>query len=1078
MPTTMANIHSRSRETDSVCHWSYLDEYDVEEQVFYRTDGAVVIMMEVVPAPSLNKPNHMLADEAESIAQWISGMTENETISFTYYSSKIIDAALGKYRQTGGEQTPILQQMRTIRERFIAVGVDNAYFDFAGTKADFRTRLLRTVITITVPPQQAIGILQGIADAARAGIFRKTHPSRVRFEKQRQALVRRAQDIRLQLTSKLSMMGCEILPLDEHGAISIIRELVYPKTGHRGTLADRPWEKIYERIPLTQVTIDSDRGRVESEGAIYRVLTLQGHPVKTHPGMVTLPVRRMGGRSFIEYLDRGFVTLTLRAKSKNFSRNHLRKLAQDLGGGWAMPGRGQEAARQVGIAQTWLESEGRTFFQVEMIATTWGEDERDADERILRFRDRLSENIGKVNLEHREAPDYFLRALPGNATPPIQMANRYTLLCDRQVVDLMPLWFRSRGTKEAMMLIHSATGEPFALSPWGGSSYGFMVAGKPGVGKSVFVQLLILDFLCHPQSQVIMFDKGKSYLTLTMLFGDKGSYLDVAQGGGCFNPCYGTYDQAKKHAVSAIARMASPPGREPISQAQAGIIEEILRAIFAQNRISTTYHDLAELRTRYPDAFIDFAGKRMRAQFVSAEIQKRISAQSTEDRNLRIYYRYHLHQEERRDQDRARRNQPGERIDVVSLARLLARTRQFLLGKGFTLKDEGDGVVAFHQAADQADILAGNGIHSSLDQTTCELDVDTTDTVRLLELAGVVFIIPDEVKVAVANQERERIRTNPEYAQATAETIEKRITRTVQDANGATAFGALVGHAIIQREATLSDFCAELEIIATDKTNQEHLDLLRRLRPFCGEGAYARYFDGRSTVNFAAAKIIDIELGNLKENMVDHPFGCLFANMLYNLRQYAMAEEVRGYRKMIILEEAWQLFQDDKGTGTSTLIGDAITALYRVGRKHGIATGVVTQGVNDLIKTTSGREILENAATRFIFKQSDTAVNDVAKSLGLTPEEGAMLASLKSDPGYYSQVLVQALEQNPPVFDVGYIIMHPLQYWLTTTEPVDVAYREMMVEELMLKGVPEEDARRDAIRMCAQQYRRGRARAS
>jgi len=89
-----------------------------------------------------------------------------------------------------------------------------------------------------------------------------------------------------------------------------------------------------------------------------------------------------------------------------------------------------------------------------------------------------------------------------------------------------------------------------------------------------------------------------------------------------------------------------------------------------------------------------------------------------------------------------------------------------------------------------------------------------------------------------------------------------------------------------------------------------------------------------------------------------------------------------------------------------------------------------------------------------------------------------MLAGLQSDPGFYSQVLVQAQEQNPPVFDVGYIIMHPLQYWLTTTEPVDVAYREMMVEELMLKGVPEADARRDAIRLCAQQYRRGRARAS
>jgi type IV secretory pathway VirB4 component len=147
--------------------------------------------------------------------------------------------------------------------------------------------------------------------------------------------------------------------------------------------------------------------------------------------------------------------------------------------------------------------------------------------------------------------------------------------------------------------------------------------------------------------------------------------------------------------------------------------------------------------------------------------------------------------------------------------------------------------------------------------------------------------------------------------------------------------------------------------------------------------------------------------------------------------------------------------------------------LYRTGRKFGVATGLVTQNVTDLERSSAGQEIISNAPIRIIHRQSETEIDGVARMLKLSEEQKTILSAVKTNEGYYSSFVIMATEHSPPVFEVAMLIPDPVQYWTFTSKPNEVTHREEETEKYQLRKYSDEQARAMAIMDLAKKYPHG-----
>jgi hypothetical protein len=85
-----------------------------------------------------------------------------------------------------------------------------------------------------------------------------------------------------------------------------------------------------------------------------------------------------------------------------------------------------------------------------------------------------------------------------------------------------------------------------------------------------------------------------------------------------------------------------------------------------------------------------------------------------------------------------------------------------------------------------------------------------------------------------------------------------------------------------------------------------------------------------------------------------------------------------------------------------------------------------------------------------------------------------MLAGVRSEPRRYSQALLRAPEHTPRLFEIAVFIPHPVQYWLCTTRPEDVAYREAVIERIQLaSAISDSEALQRAVVECAELHPHG-----
>lgn len=203
-------------------------------------------------------------------------------------------------------------------------------------------------------------------------------------------------------------------------------------------------------------------------------------------------------------------------------------------------------------------------------------------------------------------------------------------------------------------------------------------------------------------------------------------------------------------------------------------------------------------------------------------------------------------------------------------------------------------------------------------------------------------------------------------------------------------------------------------------------DIGRQLFAFTSAGEYGRFFNGSNSICFTAPLVV-LELEELKSRK--HLQQVVLLQLIYQIQQ-AMYLGERGQRKLVVIDEAWDLL-------TQGDVGRFIESGYRRFRKYGGAAVTITQSLADLYANPVGRAIAENSANTFLLAQPAQSIDQLAaeKRLPIPEEAAELLKTVHTVPGAYSEIFCLTTLGG----GIGRLVVDPFRRLLYSTAPQDVA---------------------------------------
>ncbi len=222
----------------------------------------------------------------------------------------------------------------------------------------------------------------------------------------------------------------------------------------------------------------------------------------------------------------------------------------------------------------------------------------------------------------------------------------------------------------------------------------------------------------------------------------------------------------------------------------------------------------------------------------------------------------------------------------------------------------------------------------------------------------------------------------------------------------------------------------------TAHDDQRIRDIGQQLFPFTAQGEYGRFFTGQNNVRFKQSFTV-LELEELKGRK--HLQQVVLLQLIYQIQQDMYLGQ-RDRRKIVIIDEAWDLL-------THGDVGKFIETGYRRFRKYGGAAVTVTQSVNDLYASATGKAIAENSANMYLLGQKAETINTLKhqERLPLTDTGYELLKTVHTQPGLYSEIFFITERGS----GIGRLIVDPFHQQLYSSRAEDV----YAIEQLMARGM-------------------------
>ncbi|MFC6276959.1 TraC family protein [Psittacicella hinzii] len=218
-------------------------------------------------------------------------------------------------------------------------------------------------------------------------------------------------------------------------------------------------------------------------------------------------------------------------------------------------------------------------------------------------------------------------------------------------------------------------------------------------------------------------------------------------------------------------------------------------------------------------------------------------------------------------------------------------------------------------------------------------------------------------------------------------------------------------------------------------------DLAVQLFPFTSRGAYGVYFrpSGRNMINLLQdlekqqqstankSRLVVLELEELSGRKDLQQLVLL--QLIFAVNQQMISGQ-KQRQKVLFIDEAWDLL-------ASKTISYFIETGYRRFRKYNGAVVTITQSLEDLYNTASGRAIAANSANYFLLAQKTETVKQLLSQYKLVLDAGSIrqITSLKTRKGHFSEIFFHTDYGS----GVGRLIVSPQMQLLYSTNAVDIA---------------------------------------
>ncbi len=197
----------------------------------------------------------------------------------------------------------------------------------------------------------------------------------------------------------------------------------------------------------------------------------------------------------------------------------------------------------------------------------------------------------------------------------------------------------------------------------------------------------------------------------------------------------------------------------------------------------------------------------------------------------------------------------------------------------------------------------------------------------------------------------------------------------------------------------------------------------RILGPWCGDTPFGQFVDRETNIELNRP-IVAFDLKGM-ESYPDLQAVCLFIITDFVWREI---QKDRQQMKFLVFDECWKLLKNDAGLVF-------IEEVFRTFRKYFASAIAISQDIDDFAKSKIAGAILPNCAIKWVLMQQSSDPIRIKEALDLNDNELGLVKSLRQEKGVYSEAFLIAQKDRC----VAVIESTPLEYWIATTDPKDMA---------------------------------------
>lgn len=203
------------------------------------------------------------------------------------------------------------------------------------------------------------------------------------------------------------------------------------------------------------------------------------------------------------------------------------------------------------------------------------------------------------------------------------------------------------------------------------------------------------------------------------------------------------------------------------------------------------------------------------------------------------------------------------------------------------------------------------------------------------------------------------------------------------------------------------------------------------LTPWCGDSLFGKFLDQKTNISLDK-QVVAFDLKGM-ETYPELQAVCLF---LITDLVWREVQKDRLTKKFLCFDECWKLLKNESGIVF-------IEEVFRTFRKYKASAIAISQDIDDFAKSRIAGALLPNCSIKWLLLQQQVDGERLKEVLDLNDNEVQMVKSLYQEKGRLSQAFLLAQKNRIVVV----VESTPLEYWIATTDPKDLAEVDRLTTE-------------------------------